>query len=80
MIGHVLSQATHPRRQVPFKDRFKAVFGLALAAILLVGFIFSFLDDGIAARLMLPIQSVAALIGAVVGWFGAQSGPDAPTD
>jgi purine-cytosine permease-like protein len=79
MTGHVLSHsAEQQRQQVPFKIFFKAVFGFALAAILIVGSFFIFLDDSTAARLMLPLQIVGALIGAAVGAVGAfRAGGDA---
>jgi hypothetical protein len=78
MTGNVLAHASGNRQHVPFTVLFKAIFGFALLAISLVGAAFIFVDDNLAARIMVPFQLFAAVVGAVAGAFGAmRAGRDA---
>jgi hypothetical protein len=80
MTGHALINVDHRSQTVPFKVFFKAIFGFALAAILVVGAAFIFVNDDIAARLMLPLQSIAGVIAGIVGLVSARrAGKDAPS-
>jgi hypothetical protein len=81
MTGNILAPISGSRRHVPFTVLFKAIFGFALAGILLVGAGFVLVDDNVAARIMVPLQVVAALAGAAVGAIAAwRAGKDAPTN
>ena len=80
MTGNILAQFSAGLGQVPFNVLFKAVVGYALVGILLVGSVFILVDDTVAARIMLPLQVLAALAGAMVGAIAAwRSGKDAST-
>jgi hypothetical protein len=78
MTGNILAQFSEGRRHVSFTVLFKAIFGFALLAILLVGAAFILVDDNVAAHAMVPFQVIGALIGALVGAFGVlRAGRDA---
>jgi hypothetical protein len=80
MTGNILAHISTGHQPVPFVVMFKAIFGFALAGILLIGAAFILVDDHVADRFMVPAQIIAAIIGAAAGAYSARrAGGDAPS-